>query len=318
MPLTIRVPPQLPLDILINIFSHLPASREFGNDDSVITLVKCLQVNSLFYDAASVSNVWEHHYRTRYLYPGSEELHTAEINGRWKLMYAERRRTDKAALHLLNSMVSQRPGRYDHAKLLGRMSFAIWDVLDIEADQPIPSLISGIEKSVKSSSTVAPHALTRVYWARSTMQAICRTWAVQTWVRMKDDHENSSMFVEAFSAISCFFGKPPSQVSCLPENLKRVYAHDLQMSSILADLVDSCRTYLLEVNCPLSRSDAAYDLSLICTRVCEFMESRGFGSAECKRPHLYRYYLLTTTVLAYSTGLSLNDEPFPPRLSDDK
>lgn len=211
------MPIQLPLDLYISCLEHLPAERVECRG-GVPTLVNCLRANALLREAALVPSLWERHYRVRY--PHSEhfdESHSnwrlphAESSPNWRLLYAERRRQDNLALQLLDEVVSQREGRYRRAATLTTLSFDVWDVLDIECSLPVPSMFGG-----NAVGTAAPYALTRRFWASSILDTISRRFAIMQWGKLvNQDVTHSISFVEAFSSLSCFFGKPPQEVRCV-------------------------------------------------------------------------------------------------------
>jgi F-box protein 21 len=198
--------PQLPLDLYIAILHNLPAHR-LECDGGVPALVSCLQANSLLREAALVPSLWEPHYRARYLH--SENPDKSAVPN-WRLMYVERRRQDNMALDLLDGMVSRREGRYQRAAALTALSFNLWDVLDIQCSLPVPPLFSQDENA--TTAAAAPYALTRRYWASKMAEAISRRFAILQWGRLARETENSVSFVDAFSTLSCFFGKPPREV----------------------------------------------------------------------------------------------------------
>ncbi|KAJ7110041.1 YccV-like-domain-containing protein [Mycena epipterygia] len=302
--------PQLPLDLYVSILEQLPASR--AECDGALTLVHCLQTNRLLREAALVPSLWENHYRVRYLH--SEELDEShrktQFNGNWRLMYAERRRRDKLALQLLDEMVSLREGRYRRAATLASMSFDVWDVLEIECSLPVPAMFGG-----NTTETPAPYALTRQFWAENILGSISRRFAIMQWGRLANrETENSVSFVDAFSSLSCFFGRPPQE-----------------MNSHLIALGIACREYLVKRCCPLDPAMPEYDLPDVCAKICHFMREQGFSAVEPTRfydisnhfPHVY----LTTNrrsipislvhifvCLARNVGILASPVEFPTRV----
>jgi len=203
---------ELPLDVFVHIINQIPASRDSRGDSNVKILANCLQANSVLREAAILSSIWEPHYRTRYLHcSDAEESRRRKLcRGDWRLMYAERRRLDRIAVQLLDQMVNQRVGRYDHAKSLTEMSFDIWDVLELEAQCLFPEIFR--ERSSDNEVVVQPHATTRRFWAESMLQVIARTYAVRLWGRLVAPDSGFVSFEETLSALSCFFGKTPMEV----------------------------------------------------------------------------------------------------------
>ncbi|KAJ7492453.1 YccV-like-domain-containing protein [Mycena latifolia] len=274
--------PQLPLDLYVSILECLPAER-VELDGGVPTLVNCLRANTLLREAALIPSLWECHYRARYLH--DEHINESRpVAPNWHWMYAERRRKDNVALYLLDQMVSQREGRYRHAATLAALSFDVWDVLDIECSLPVPTVFGG-------TSTAAPHALTRRFWASSILETISRRFAVSQWGSLANQNTKPPVsFVDAFSSLSCFFGKPPHE-----------------MHSHLLELGDFCYEYLLKERCTLDPEMPEYNLSEICIKICQFMHEQGFGAVESTRfydisnhfPHVY----LTTNKLSIPISL---------------
>ncbi|KAJ7070884.1 Hemimethylated DNA-binding protein YccV like-domain-containing protein [Mycena amicta] len=253
------VMPQLPLDLYIAILEALTPDR--AQPDAVVTLVNCLETNSLLREAALQASVWEPHYRVRYQHiKGSEAQLKIRFNSNWRLMYAERRRQDRVALDLLDQMVLDRFRRFTHAATLTAMSFDIWDALEIECILPASSLFG---------ASTTTYAITRRYWAEGVLNMILRSFAVSQWCKLANEGGQSLSFVDAFSYMSCFFGKTPQ------ENVARI---------------------LLKRESVLDPESTAYDLPGLCTEICRFMhEEQGFGPVEPTRfydilnhfPHSY-------------------------------
>lgn len=205
-------PPQFPLDIYVHILSQVPPSRSPHDDSGARTLANSLQANTVLREAASIASIWEPHYRLRYLHSIKDgEIRRKESNsGDWRLMYAERRRLDSRALELLEKIVRQRIDRYKYATTLTEMSFDVWDVLELESRCPVPGPFR--EEGFKDG-VILPHALTRCYWARSVLEAISRSYAIDLWGKLITPGEIDLVsFEDAFSALSCFYAKPPSEV----------------------------------------------------------------------------------------------------------
>lgn len=253
----------LPLDVLIHILSLLPTERQYGLDQSVKCLTGFAAASHLFRDAAAISTLWEPHYRARYAYCSRdrEVQRKQQFNGNWALMYAERRRIDRTALRLLDSVVEDRIGRFNHAAILAQFSFDIWDVLDLETQQPLPKLYA---EDNQLPETVHPYALPRVYWAKSIQGVIAKDYTMQLWSQRAD-----LSFTDAFSTLSSFFGVP-----------------HMDISAILDKLTDDCRKYLVNRKCNLPLAHTDYDIAEISIAICDFMKSHGFGPSEC-HPFLY-------------------------------
>ncbi|KAJ7103353.1 YccV-like-domain-containing protein [Mycena belliarum] len=298
----------LPLDLYISILAYLPAGR-LEAEGGVPALVNCLRANTLLREAAQVPSLWESHYRARYLHSEHIDSSSSEPPN-WRLIYAARRHQDNLALDLLDKIVSQREGRYQHAATLAALSFGVWDVLEIECSLPIPEILGG-------NLAATPYALTRRFWASSILESISRRFAIIQWGTLANPQTARSIsFVDAFSSLSCFFGRPPQEIR-----------------SRLLDLGDSCHSYLINKGCSLNPSMPEYDLPDLCAKICQFMHEKGFGPAESTRfydisnqfPHIY----LTTNKLSIpislvhifvsiarhpSIGISASPVEFPARV----
>ncbi|KAF7339324.1 F-box domain-containing protein [Mycena sanguinolenta] len=291
----------LSLDLYVLVLQQIPAHRT--ESEGVLTLVNCLQAgNSELREAALLGTLWKSHYQVRYLHSeqDSESRLRARCNSNWRLMYAERRRQDNVALGFLEEILLHREGRYQIAATLASMSMDIWDALEISI--AVPTLFGG------TVASAAPYALTRQYWAEAILETISRRFAILQWGRLINETGGSVSFVEAFSSLSCFFGKPP-----------------LEMHSHLSALGNACQEYLIKHN------QVHSDLPDICSSICQFMHEQGFGAVEPSRfydisnhfPHLY----LTTNKrsipislvhifvsIARHLGISASPVEFPGRV----
>ncbi|KAF7307094.1 F-box domain-containing protein [Mycena indigotica] len=294
----------LPLDIYIAILESVEPQR--AELDAVSTLVNCLKTNRLLHEAAARPGLWEAHYRVRYQHSNrdTEAELTTLFNDDWRLKYAERRRRDREALALLEQMVLDREHRYEYAATLAVKSFDIWDAFEVECILPAPALFG----------TSVTYALTRRYWAEGVLNMILRSSAIKHWGGLVDGG-NSVSFVDAFSSLSCFFGKSFQEIS-----------------SSLAALNEQCRMYLLKKSCEIDPESPGYNLSGLCTEICHFMsEDQGFGPVESTRfynvlnhfPHAYLdtnkktlpIYLVHVFVsLARSLGIPASPVEFPGRV----
>lgn len=201
--------PALPLDILIHILTFLPPSRQFGDDASVVAITRFAEASQLFCEATRFPTLWKAHYNARYLHsePQMEASRRQKFSADWRLMYADRRRIDAIARSLLNQMVHHRSSRYEYAQSLWRLGFDVWDVLELEIQQPKPSFFRNGLQDPPSQ----PYAVTHVYWAQSMLTAISRGYAFNLWSALCGGHEDAVSFPDGFSALSCFFGKPPTE-----------------------------------------------------------------------------------------------------------
>ncbi|KAF7303238.1 F-box domain-containing protein [Mycena kentingensis (nom. inval.)] len=244
--------PQLPLDLFVHVLESLQPERA-SPDPSLTTLISCLQANSLLREAAQVPAVWERFYCVRYQHD-NDQLRSApsrfhsQFNGNWRDMYYARRRLDQAALDLLDEMVRARRNRYKYAAALTAMSFDVWDALEIDCLFPVPSLFG----------TTQSYAITRRYWAEGAMNMILRRFAITQWGRLVDEGARSVSFVDAFSYMSCFFGKTPRETMAL-----------------FVELGAECRTHLAKRNLQLDTESR--NLQEVCAEICVFMQEKDFG-----------------------------------------
>ncbi|KAK7058387.1 hypothetical protein VNI00_002021 [Paramarasmius palmivorus] len=247
----------------------------------------------LFRQAATNSLLWEPRYKIRYRHskePRKEENY-------W-LMYTERRKTDNLALGYIDRIVDNRVGRCGFAREVCKMGFDVWDALEIEFD--------GLEGSFEYHDVESKKVdVTRRYWIQIIMQGITRCYAVRLWSGIP---EKKVSFVEAYSALSCFFGKLPGE-----------------MSSILDDLAKGAKEFVLAAGCSLE------DVKAVCIKICEFLRSVGFGPVDSTSfhdihnqfPHCYlttrRHTIPISLVhvfvaIARSLGIEANPTDFPLRV----
>ncbi|TFK36986.1 hypothetical protein BDQ12DRAFT_736713 [Crucibulum laeve] len=249
----------IPLDILINIFSLIPAVRD-SHEADIKTLVNAMKASRLLNEAACVSSVWEAHYRARYTHANKLDEETRmEMYANWRLMYLERRRLDGIALNLLDEIVMHRIGRYTKAQVLSQMALDVWDVLELESHLPVPIPFQQ-DTNLIFNAEVAPHALTRRYWAKSMCEVILKAYAYEIFQEARDDRVS---FDETMSALSCFFGVPPAHIS-----------------RQLDQLAIECRTDLDKHGTVLDPEDANYSLPDIAKGIYQFMRDRDFGPVD--------------------------------------
>ncbi|KAF5388571.1 hypothetical protein D9757_004660 [Collybiopsis confluens] len=305
--------PPLPLDILIHILYQLSASRDEEGDLAARAIAQCSAVDSLFRAASLTPTLWQRHYRARFLYANeaSERQREAETHGDWKEMYYARRMIDqKVSLHL-GEIVQHRTGRYEHVKSLTNFRFDTWDMLEFQTGMMEPS---DYLKIYDYGSDVSPSLLaTRAHWASALQAAIGRMHATELWGCLRLGSQ-SVPFVQAFSATSCFFGKHPDV-----------------MKSMLAALTPRCTDYVVRSGVPLAPDDPKYDLKKLCTLICDFMTSEGFGPATAGGfhdvhnllPHLYlavnKHTIPLSLVhifvaIARSMGIAASPVDFPVRV----
>lgn len=132
-------------------------------------------------------------------------------------MYAERRRLDNAALRLLDQIVEDRGARYEHARRLSRQGFDVWDVLELEATpvELFPSDDDNGSEYQGDRRVFCRRSLTRRYWAQSIIEVISRAYAIELWGKLVNLEEGREVvsFENTMTALSCFFGKSPKEVS---------------------------------------------------------------------------------------------------------
>ncbi|KAL1740963.1 hypothetical protein HDZ31DRAFT_46433 [Schizophyllum fasciatum] len=301
-------PPSLPLDIFSQVFRHFPAST---TDDGSITLARCSQANSLLREAASHPALWEAHYRARYrhhhLFVDGADDSYSDLREK----YMARRRLDRTALRHLECIVTCVGDKCNIMQELVALSFDVWDVLQLERNQPLPKIFQGVGQ--ESDALVAPHALPRQYWAGVACDLIAKSSAMLLWRKLKEDSASVS-FEEAMSALSCFCG------------------HSLlEIKELFDDLAHRCRARLDEEGARLDTDDERCDVVRICTGICDFMRSEGFGPAEGadfrRVHHHFAHFYLTThkktlplalvhvfVAIANRLGLKASPVDFPYRV----
>ncbi|KAF8640838.1 hypothetical protein AX17_000487 [Amanita inopinata Kibby_2008] len=265
-------------------------------------------------DASASSSIWEAHYRCRYTRsePHSESERKKTLRDNWRLLYVKRRCMDQIAISHLQNMVLDRADRYGNVAAIARMSLDVWDALDIESRLAIP--VTFRVGDSENDAVVHPHALTRRYWARSMLDVIVRSSAIDIWRAIIEDTPQSvyphaqsiTPFERAVSALSCFFGRPVSEIS-----------------SCLDQLAGGCKDFLKDKISTFDPMDLGYDLRRICTGVCQFMYMQGFGIAERRfrkmLNHFPHSYLTTNrrtlpislvhVFVAISTRIGVNASP---------
>ncbi|TFK77364.1 YccV-like-domain-containing protein [Pluteus cervinus] len=273
-----------PLDIIVSVLFQVPPVYEDGGDGAG-TLLNCHRLNRLWREAASLSSLWEAHYKARYYHCDSveEAQRWDEAAGTWKIMYGKRRSLDQQALSLLDHISNKRADRYPRAKLLVDMSFDVWDVLERLRDRPVDIFHEHADDAKYQT-------ITQRYWAQSILQAIGRGYAVKVWSEYSQPPESSfspPSFDTAMTVLSCFFGKSPVRI-------------EVQLDS----LADECKQSLLAKGLTFDVLDSKYDLEDLTRGTCQFMSSKGFGLAE---PHNF-LKVLNQFPHAY---LSTNKETIP-------
>lgn len=278
---------ELPFDIYVHILKQLPAVSAHPNDGPR-TLVACLQSNSILRSAASVSALWEPHYHVRYriCLPANELARRKALGDDWKSLYMERVRLDQQAIAILDGIVMERDGRLERARdVTSKLSYDVWNVLEVEAQCPILDPFRGIQDN--DQSKVIHHAIPRRFWARSLLGAIARNHAVHTWKGIKDDGDGDADTLEiAIACLSSYFTHPPMEVSdghtaCSP----KIDTTFVKISSLLDILSNLCQSYLAVRDIPTIPSEFNHSEGSLCrlsSSICEFLWDYGFRAAECE------------------------------------
>lgn len=270
----------LPYDIYLQILEQLIPSTD--SDESILVLISCLKASASLRTAASVSRLWEPHYRVRYTIcdPAKEQSRRQSTGGDWRLMYLERRQIDLKTLDILFKIVTERgSGRLERAREVNTMfSFDAWNVLEIAANYPLPETFC--ESGAPGKRPVPPHAVPIRFWAQMLLGAIARSDAVRTWGRLISNDTPQTLEL-SFACLSSFFAYPP-----------------MKISSQLEELTALCKTYFIERQIPLDPAEFTSDagkLRLVCSSICDFLWNCGFEAAnghqfemlQNRFPHLF-------------------------------
>ncbi|KAG2062271.1 YccV-like-domain-containing protein [Suillus hirtellus] len=278
--MTIR---ELPFDLYVQILEQLTPLT--GSDESIIVLISCLKTNTLLRAAASVSRLWEPHYRARYTIcdPAKEQSRKRSTGGDWRLMYFERRRIDLETLEILFKIVMERgDGRLERAREVNtKFSFDAWNVLEMAANCPLPDTFR--ETGVSDRKPIPPHAVPLRFWAQMLLGAIARSNAVCTWGKLISNDTPQSLEL-SFACMSSFFVYPPMKVL-----------------SQLEELATLCKIYFIKHQIPVDPAEFTNDsakLKLVCSSICDFLWSCGFEAADGERFHMlqnrFPHLFLTT------------------------
>ncbi|KAG2155562.1 YccV-like-domain-containing protein [Suillus clintonianus] len=277
---------ELPFDLYVHILEQLTPSTD--SDESITVLISCLKASPSLRAAASVSGLWEPHYRVRYAIcdPAKEQSRKRSTGGDWRLMYLERRRIDLETLDILSKIVAERgDGRLEKAREVNTMfSFDAWNVLETAASYPLPEtfLDPGAAPSPERRP-VPPHAVPTRFWAQMLLGAIARSHAVRTWGKLISNDTPQALEL-SFACVSSFFVYPPMKVL-----------------SQIDELAALCKAYFIERQIPLDPAEFNSDagkLRLVCSSICDFLWSCGFEAADGQRFHMlqnrFPHLFLTT------------------------
>lgn len=179
--------------------------------------MNCLLACSPLRSAALAPAVWKGLYRARYTHgvPEREKQRRDEAGNDWRVLYAQRRRIDREALSLLDSIRKERVGRHQHARTLVReYSFDVWDALRQESLLPTPNWYQGTGASEDTDVRVSvpDYALPRRYWARTVLGVIARHYVLGQWTKLVTPRRDEVDFIQAMSGLSAFFEVSPTEV----------------------------------------------------------------------------------------------------------
>ncbi|TDL28333.1 hypothetical protein BD410DRAFT_834451 [Rickenella mellea] len=266
--------PWLPQEIYVHIISVLPVS-----DDGITALARCLASTKALQRAASTTSLWEPHFHYRYPHDNisKDGVHLVRASEDWPSLYAARRRLDRVALKHLDAVIRSRTKRErcEHAHLLiVELGYIAWDVLDIEANRPLPKLRQRMQDGLDCEKIRTEYPLTdltRRFWARELLGLISRYYAVERWgltVHRQSEEEPLS-FEESLVGFSAFCGVPSVEILDKFDALAKQCAVYLQQRNIATEVGDES-----ELNIPD-----------ICTHICTFMRSVGFGAVDGSKFH---------------------------------
>jgi F-box protein 21 len=190
--------PRLPLDVLVNVLICLPPVRR-RRDQSTLTLVACLQTNSILREAASLPALWKSHYQTRYEHCDAErERIRWETFGSqspdWRLLYASRRRIDNVAINHLDNLLQNRKELRRTGECILDLSMDVWDVLEIES------------QFSEAEGSIPQHSLTRRFWANALLEAFTRSRSLLVWRKFWLKNLPDPTFEDTMNLLSGFFG----------------------------------------------------------------------------------------------------------------
>lgn len=211
--------PQLPLDILVCILSHLPPERTRA-DYSARTLARFSTCCRLFNDAASIPTLWEPHYRTRFIqcHAENEEDRRNRLNSDWKLMYVERKHLEEQALAIIRLLVRERRRRRQAVQDIVNLSMDVWDVLSLERDCPLPPSFQTKHQWEPDHGKLPEHPLNWRYWSGKAIQILTRNYATHELAKLREGDERTQplRFHDSMNLLSCFFGVPAGEAGVIP------------------------------------------------------------------------------------------------------
>ncbi|TFK90805.1 hypothetical protein K466DRAFT_644260 [Polyporus arcularius HHB13444] len=253
----------LPVELLTDILKQLP-----GRDPSSLkTVVSFLSANSVARAAALDNALWKHLYQGRYRHNDAqaEEERHARLQGDWRLMYIERFKLDRVALHLVDHIRTHPTDRDAPASSIATYHSAVGirDALQYETQLPIPRAFRDPEVDDMTEEPV-PQALPRRFWTKATLGALARKEAVETWCRLQlDDTGGPGLaggFEDMLKGLSAFTDVAPSQVT-----------------EQLEELTARCRERLRSQDVVIDYRRSGYDLLKLVLAIREFIHDEGFA-----------------------------------------
>lgn len=218
--------PQLPLDVLVLVLSHLPPERTLS-DSSARTLARFATCSRLFHDAAAVPSLWEPHYKARFTLSDAakEEERIARLNDNWRERYVERKRLESQALVIIQTMCQDRKTRRRSVKNMIGLSMDVWDVVELRTEMPLPPSF-GPESTwdMDTHGQVPTWPLSMTYWSHQAQLVLSRSYAISELQRLKlaQGTPDEVPFTDAMMLLSYFFSYAPgtvrSTLNCSPES----------------------------------------------------------------------------------------------------
>ncbi|KAF6766657.1 hypothetical protein DFP72DRAFT_27479 [Ephemerocybe angulata] len=273
--------PQLPLDVLVCILSHLPPDRTRG-DLSARTIARFSICSRLFNEATSVSSIWEAHYEERFTVVdvSKEEERRGRLGDDWGLLYAERKRLEKKALDVVLRMSTERKTRRRSVKDIADLSLDVWDVLHLEHLAPFPPSFGTASTWNPDDGKVPDRPLSWRYWSDRALQTCTRAHAIRELHGLKEAEgtPNELPFSDAMNLLSCFYAVAPVSVA-----------------EHLAELEDCCDEYIEEMGHTTDPNSPEYDKVQLVEDIVTCLWNQGYGCADSQRyrdlmkifPHAY-------------------------------
>ena len=191
--------PNLPVEVHSEILKHIPTTGDTG----IKILLTFQQCNTLLQAAALAPEVWEPHYRTRYMhFVESNELERRIVTGgNWRELYIQRRRLDQTALRLLDEIRKEPRDRLQKGSFIADLSFDVWDALRLESKIPIPNCF---QRAGQGDDGVPKDALPRRFWSNVLLGVIARRQTIGLWHRAFRRNEEIT-FEVALASLSSMF-----------------------------------------------------------------------------------------------------------------